>query len=78
MVSHEELKAILDEFKLSMENSLKQVALNHTVNRPQATDDPKPGTSGISHTKAPYNPMSDSGSEMDSDLEQFGSDLDIE
>ena len=78
VVSHEELKAILSEFKVSLVDSMKEVALNNSINRPSRPYDPVPGTSGLQASKPKNNPMSDSDSDMEEELEQFCSDLDDE
>lgn len=71
VVSHAELKAILDEFKNSMVQSVKEIALNHSINRQPLQ--PVASTSGMSKPKI-YNPLTDSESEAESELEQLISD----
>ena len=78
MVSHEELKAILTDFKVSIVDSMKEVALNNSINRPNHLYEAQPGPSGLTSSKPKNNPMSDSDSDMEEELEQFCSDLDNE
>ena len=78
VVSHEELKAILTDFKVSIVDSMKEVALNNTINRPSRPYEAQPGPSGLTSSKPKNNPMSDSDSDMEDELEQFCSDLDNE
>ena len=69
---------MFSDFKKSLMESMKEVALNHTINRPQSSlsSEPKPSTSGMNAGKR-YNPMSDDESDYESDLGQYD-DLDYE
>ena len=70
---------MLADIKREMMESMKEVALQHQINRlqPIHAQDPKPGTSGLSNNKR-YDPLSDDESDAESELGQYGSDVDYE
>ena len=66
------------EFQQAMLESYKEIALNHSINRPQPLE-PIPSTSGLNTAKPKrYNPMSDEDSDIEGELGQYGSDVDYE
>ena len=80
VVSYGEVRAMMLEFQQAMLESYKEIALNHSINRPQSSShEPTPGTSGLNTAKTKrYNPMSDDDSDIEGDLGQYGSDVDYE